>query len=97
MGAIADAEMAPHIDTNRFERGHFFGERGQINHHAIPNDGLNAWAQDSAGDQLEDEFLFPDVNRVSGIVPALIAGDDVNALGQKIDNLPFSFVTPLGT
>jgi hypothetical protein len=34
---------------------------------------------------------------VSSIVPPLAANDDVGLIREKIDNLSFSFVTPLGT
>jgi hypothetical protein len=33
---------------------------------------------------------------VSGVVPALIAGDDVETLGEQIDDLAFAFIAPLG-
>ncbi len=47
------------------------------------------------GDQLEDEFLFADENRVAGIVAALIARDDVEALGQQVDYFALAFIAPL--
>src|SRR5205814_6370866 len=37
-----------------------------------------------------------DLNRVSGVVAALIADDDVEPLREQIDNLAFTFVAPLG-
>ena len=46
---------------------------------------------------MENVFLPTDHNRVSSIVPPLAANDDVGLIREKIDNLSFSFVTPLGT
>ena len=45
------------------------------------------------------KVIFHAVNDdcVSGIVPALITADNVDLLGQKIDDLPFSFIAPLRT
>jgi hypothetical protein len=33
---------------------------------------------------------------VAGVVPALIASDDLETLGEQIDDLAFTFVAPLG-
>jgi hypothetical protein len=33
---------------------------------------------------------------VAGVVSALITDDDVEPLGEQIDNLAFTFVAPLG-
>ncbi len=33
---------------------------------------------------------------MAGIVSPLVTDDDVGAIGQKIDNLSFALVTPLG-
>ena len=54
-----------------------------------------AGAQNAAGNQLEDELFFADEDGVAGVVAALIARDDVEALGEKIDDLTFAFVAPL--
>ncbi len=75
----------------------FFEQRGQVDHHAVADDGLHAGAQDAARDQLEDELFFADVNGVAGIMPSLVARDDVETLGQKIDYFPFTLITPLRT
>src|ERR1035438_94471 len=34
---------------------------------------------------------------MAGVVPALIARDDVEAVGEEIDNLPLTLVPPLGS
>ena len=52
--------------------------------------------KDARGDQVEDESLFSDSNRVSGIVATLIPGNDVELGGDDVDNLTLSFIAPLG-
>jgi hypothetical protein len=46
---------------------------------------------------VENVFLPTDHNRVSSIVTSLAANDNVGLIREKIDNLSFSFVTPLRT
>ena len=43
---------------------------------------------------MQDELLAVDGHRVTGVVPPLVAGDDVESLGQQVDNLSLAFVPP---
>jgi hypothetical protein len=52
--------------------------------------------QDAGRDQMQDELVFADHDRMTRVVPPLIARDDVRALGQEINDLSFSFIAPLG-
>ena len=45
--------------------------------------------------QPEHELRAVDVHGVAGVVPALIAGDDIEARRQEIDDLALAFVAPL--
>ena len=42
-------------------------------------------------------FFIPQDNRVARVIAPLRAHDDVRVLGEKIDDLAFAFVAPLGT
>ena len=95
--AIRDAQLPANVDAVRFKRSHLLNQRGQVHHHAVANYGLHARAQNAARDQLENKFLFTDVNGMAGIMPALVARDNVKVFGEKVDNLAFSFVAPLRT
>jgi hypothetical protein len=33
---------------------------------------------------------------VAGVVPALVAGHDVEVFGQQVNDFAFAFITPLG-
>jgi hypothetical protein len=46
---------------------------------------------------MENVFLPTDNDRVSGIISSLAANDNVGLIRKKINNLSFSFVTPLRT
>ncbi len=63
---------------------------------AVADDGLHARAKNAAGDQLQDVLLLADEDGVAGVVAALIARDDVEALGEEVDDLALAFVAPLG-
>ena len=51
---------------------------------------------DTRWQQVKDERLIANLNRVSGIMAALIANDDLKFLGKQIDDLAFAFIAPLG-
>jgi hypothetical protein len=52
--------------------------------------------QDARRNQVEDDFRPPDINRMPGVMAALVAGDDVKGGRQEIDDLAFAFIPPLG-
>ena len=84
------------VDAGDFQGFRSRQQRRRIDHQAVADDGLLAGPQNAARDQLEDEFLFADEDRVAGVVAALIARHDIEALGEEIDNLPLALVSPLG-
>src|SRR4030095_9070633 len=45
---------------------------------------------------MQHELLSLHNNSVAGVMPTLIAGNDVELFSQQIDNLPFAFIAPLG-
>ena len=45
---------------------------------------------------MQDELLAVDVDRVAGVVSALIARDDRKARRQQVDDLALALVAPLG-
>src|SRR5581483_2397892 len=46
--------------------------------------------------EMENKGLVANLNRMPVIVAALIAHDDIEPLGEQIDDLAFSFIAPLG-
>ena len=52
--------------------------------------------EDACGNQMQNVLLAVDNDGMTGVVPSLITGNNVEVRRQKIDYLPLSFVTPLG-
>ena len=74
-----------------------FCEKGLgIHDHAIANHARDTGVKDARGDEAQNELGATDINSMSGIVPTLIARDDVEAWRQEIDDFPLAFVAPLG-
>ncbi len=63
----------------------------------LPITACLAGPQNAARNQLQHELLLADEDRVAGVVAALIARDDIEALGEQIDDLPLALVSPLGS
>ena len=71
-------------------------QRRRIDHQAVADDGLLAGPQNAARNQLQDELALADEHGVAGVVPALVAGHDIEAFGEKVDDLALALVAPLG-
>ena len=97
MGAVADDQVRVDRHAARGERLDFGENRRRIDHHAVGDDALDVVAEDAAGNQRELELLPVEDDGVPGVGAPLIADDNVVLFGEKIDDLPFRFITPLQT
>ena len=75
----------------------FFKEGFRIDDHAVAEDAGLALMHDAGRKQMKYERVVADLNRVTGVMAALIADHDVEPLGEQIDDLAFSFIAPLGS
>ena len=75
---------------------HLFHQRRRIDDHAVADDSLHARAQNAARNQLQNVFRVTDIDRVAGVVSALVARDDVEPVREKVHHLAFSLIAPLG-
>ena len=66
-----------------------------VDHAAVPEQAQRARVEDAARDEPELVRLVADHERVAGVVPALVAGDHVGALGEEVDDLALALVAPL--
>lgn len=57
VGAVGNEQLGADIDAGGFESFDFLHEGSGVDDDAIADDGLNAGAEDAAGDELEDEFF----------------------------------------
>ena len=95
VGAVADEEIAVHFHAGRAQRIDFLHEGERIEHYAVADNTAAAFAQHAAGNQLQDELLALDGDRVSRIVAAGITRDDLEALREHVNDFAFAFVAPL--
>jgi hypothetical protein len=70
-------------------------ERHRIDHHPVPQHALLVGVEHSRRNLMQDELIVADLYGVASVCPALVACDPVGVLGQNVDDLPFTFVTPL--
>src|SRR5262245_54411505 len=96
MCTVADKKAPTHSDAFIFQHLHFTQEGFGIQYHARADDTDLAAVQASRRDQMQDELLSLNNDSVSCIVPALVTGNDIELFSQQIDNLPFTFIAPLG-
>ena len=101
LGAVGDEELAPWAaikvgQAGVFQLPYLVEEGHGIEHDAVPDHALAAGAEYAAGDQLQHELLAVDDDGVPGVVPAGVAGDEVELLGENVDDLALAFVAPLG-
>ena len=73
--ATVDAGGLQHFDLGE--------QRGRIDHQAVADHRLLARPQNAARNQLENELLVADPDRVAGVVAALVAGHDVEMRSEK--------------
>ena len=84
------------MDTLGFEPVDLLDEGFWIEHHAIADDRQLASAHHARRQQRQLVRDAVNDKGVAGIVATLKAHDDVGLLGQPINDLALSFVSPLG-
>src|SRR5205823_6092929 len=70
-------------------------EGGGINNYARPDYCVSVGPQNPAGNELQHEPVFPNDDRVSGVVASGNARDVIKRAGQIVDDLAFPLITPL--
>src|SRR6476469_7594339 len=83
-------------DPARLELVHLRQEDGGIDDAARPDDA-DLSAQNTTRDLQDLEGLPVDDNRVRGVRAALVATDEVGVEREQVDDLAFTFVSPLRT
>ncbi len=96
LGAIGDEKLLIDVDPQVAQLADFLKEGQRVEHHPVADDGTAVRTQNSARDQLQNEFLPADDDRMSGVVTARIARHHRKPLGKNVDDLSLSLVAPLG-
>ena len=71
-------------------------ESHRVDHDAVADHAQDPRVQDPGGDQVQHELAAAHDHRVAGVVPAVVAGDDLDPRGEQVDELALAFVAPLG-
>ncbi len=94
VGAVADVEVL-YADAFRLEVFDLPEEVGGVDDEAVADEAGLVGVEDAGGDEVETERPHVVDNRVPGVVPRRVAGDDGCVLGQEVDGPTFSLVAPL--
>ena len=73
----------------------FLVQRGRLDDDAVSDHAALVRMQDSGRDQVQDVLALADDDGVAGVVASLVAGHDVKAFGDEVDDFPLAFVSPL--
>ncbi len=92
---IADEQVLLDHDAGRAQLLDLLEQRFGVDDHAVAEEAELVRMDDARGDQPQCEVLVGELHRVPGVVAALIPSHDVEALAEKIDDLPLSFISPL--
>jgi hypothetical protein len=97
MRPFGDSQPASKIDTSGLQTFRFGHKRLRVEDNSIANHTLRTGLQNSGRNLMKDKLLFAENDRMPGIGAALISNDDICDIGQDINDLALSFVTPLST
>ena len=97
MGAVTDEEVSPDLDAGLLQHVELFKKGLGVEDDARSDDAQPAPVKNSRGNQVQDELLAVDGHGVTGIVSPLVPGDDVEFLGQQVDDLSLALISPLGS
>src|SRR5439155_20159449 len=93
--AVRYVELVLRPDAPLTERVELREERLRIEHDAVA-DQAHRTLNDPRGNLVQHELPGAGVDRVARVRPALIAHDQIGALGEHVDDLPFAPSAPLG-
>jgi len=97
MRVVADEKPSLDIDVELFELIDFIHQRDGIDDDAVADDTRNVRMKDAGWDQMKNVLVAADDDGVPGIGTSLVTGNDIDVFTQKVDNLSFAFVAPLGS
>ena len=97
MRLLTDAYPPLDGDTSSLQALVFFGKTERLDHHPVAQKTPLARVEDPRGDLMQNEFIVPDMDGVTGIGPTLITGHHMNLRGKHVDDLALALVAPLAT
>src|SRR3954467_5431658 len=88
--------MSVKLHAHGLQAVYFFHERKWVKHHTVADDGFAAFAQHTAGNELQDKLFALDDDGVSSIVSAGVARDAIKILREHVNDLALTLIAPLG-
>ena len=92
--AIGEKEFPFHADAGLRDRRDLREERLGVDDDPRPDHGRRP-ADDSGGQQVQREVAVTELDGMSGVVAAVVPGDDLEPVREKVHDLPFSLVAIL--
>ena len=92
--AVGEQQVLADLDAGRPQCVDLRQQRLEVHDDAGPDDA-GAAADDSRREQVEREVLVAELDGVAGVVAAVIARHDVEAVRQEVDELALALVSPL--
>jgi hypothetical protein len=93
---VRDHQVLADLDPEVLELLLLALEGGGVDDHAVAGDAEDARVEYPRRDHVENELLSPDDDRVTGVVPPVVAGHHLHPGGEQVHDLAFAFVAPLG-
>jgi hypothetical protein len=94
--AIADDQVFADGNFLFLETVELVDEVDGVDDDTVSDDAGLVLAKNAGWDEVQDVLLLTDDDRVAGVIPALATDNDVGFVREEVDDLSFSFVTPLG-
>ena len=94
LGAVGEQQVRADLDALRADGRDLVEEGLGVDDDAGPDDS-DAAADDPGRKQMEGEVAVAELDGVARVVAAVVARDDVEAIGEQVDDLPFALVAPL--
>ena len=95
VGVVADDEVVADGDAGRAEVGDFFEEARRVDDDAVADDGNDVGPQHAGRQQRQLEGAIAVDDGMAGVGAAVVADDEVVAVGEQIDDLALGLVAPL--
>ena len=96
VGPVGDDEVVPDRHAPRAQLRDLLLEGPRVDDHPVAHHAEDAGVKDPGRDQMEDEPLLPDEDRVAGVVAAVVTGHHLHLVREEVDDLPLPLVAPLG-
>ena len=92
---VADQHPVADVDPVPRQLVDLGEQRLRIDDDAVADDAGDAGVQDAGRNETQDELRAVHVDRVTGVVPSLIAADDREMRREEIDDLALALIAPL--